>query len=170
MLLCRPINDVQSGNSRKITVFRHNRAVAEIDCDGSNLDIDLLHRATHTAQLGEQKTENLSGRYFVRPNCQIDKLSFQQLFIPDSSCTEMDACPQLTKYRSSDADSIPIRNSLSRSLIHSPTSVDVITCDASIQQESRQNSSSVCDQLSRMSSFCICRFLRWFVAARVSSP
>src|SRR5437870_197603 len=65
---CCPVFDRQPRHSSQVAVRTDNGTIAECQSDGSDLNIDLLHRPTEAAQLSKDAAKCLGRLVGVRPD------------------------------------------------------------------------------------------------------
>src|SRR3990172_8232003 len=102
-----PVFDIQARNRPEVSVFRDHGAVADRQCDGGDLDVDLLHGTTYTPKFGEQTAELPGGGFIVRTDHEIAQTTNQTLFILVACLAPVHARPELTQDRHADSDAVP---------------------------------------------------------------
>jgi hypothetical protein len=128
-----PVLDRQAWHGGKVAVGRHDRAVAQRQGDGGDLDVNLLYGPATPAQIGEQSSKLLRGRSVEWPAREPRKPVAQLQQVAISSHAALDTGEQLPDYgqtRTNPGSALP---SIAHAQINPSAMIDEIANDSRVE-------------------------------------
>lgn len=148
-----PVHNVESRHRGEIGILRYDRAIAQARSDGRDLNVDLLHGAADSAQLGVQSPKRFRSGCLERPNGKVSETPTKSCTIAIVCGTQVNARPKFAQDRRADADATATCYRFPGMVIDVQPAIHVIAGNPGIEDETPQNRVSGSSQLLRTSSF-----------------
>jgi hypothetical protein len=120
----RPIHNAQTGHRAEVGVLTHDGALAQCQCDGCELHVDLLHGSSSSPSLGGKSPVFFRSFSCVRPERKAGNGPDQPRAIRVARLAKFDSEEQLTKNRHACAKSCAAQSSLSGTVVDALAAID----------------------------------------------